>query len=64
MTWITGAKMLADRIGVIPAEEPAQIPADAPALFHWCNVNPGAALALVPGPTGDEPIDGARSDLT
>jgi hypothetical protein len=64
MTWITGAKMLAERIGAIPAEEPAQIPADAPALFHWCNVSPGAPLAPVPGRARDEPIDGARSDLT
>jgi hypothetical protein len=40
MTWIDGAKILADRIGQPPAKEPVQVEADAPALFHWCNMNP------------------------
>ena len=55
MSWTTGAKLLADRIGSIPAKEPAQIPSDAPALFHWCNVNQTPALAPAPGRIVPEP---------
>ena len=57
MTWIDGAKLLADRIGAAPAEEPVPIPADAPALFHWCGVNPRPPLAPVAGRIGAEPAD-------
>jgi hypothetical protein len=44
MTWIDGAKLLGDRIGEPPAKEPVQVRADAPALFHWCNVNPATPV--------------------
>ena len=47
MTCIDGARLLADRIGAIPAE-PVYVPADASALFHWCGVNPDLA------PTGTD----------
>jgi hypothetical protein len=43
MNWITGAQLLADRIGTKPAREPKYIPADAPALWHWCGVSPDPA---------------------
>jgi len=46
MDWIAGAKLLAERIGEAPTAESVQVAADAPALFHWCNVNP-AAMATV-----------------
>jgi hypothetical protein len=44
MNWIDGAKLLADRIGEPPAKEPVQVHADAPALFHWCNMNPATPV--------------------
>ncbi len=40
MTWIAGAKLLADRIGPTPAADRVQVAADALPVFHWCNVNP------------------------
>ena len=45
MNCLTGAHLLADRIGTKPAKEPTYVPDDAPALFHWCGVNPDAAPA-------------------
>jgi hypothetical protein len=52
MTWIAGAKLLADRIGVTPAAEQVQVAADALPVFHWCNVNP----ELAPADGGDEVV--------
>jgi hypothetical protein len=50
MTWITRARLLADRIGESPAKKPVQVDVDAPALFHWCNVNPAEEPPLAPSP--------------
>jgi hypothetical protein len=59
MDFLAGAKLLADRIGVRPAVEQVQVPADAIPVFHWCNVNPEAAPA--DGTAGTDPAPGARS---
>jgi len=40
MTFIAGAKILADRIGQKASAPRAEVSADASALFHWCGVNP------------------------
>ena len=57
MTWIAGAKLLADRIGATPAGERVQVAADALPVFHWCNVNPTPSLAPVAGRIRAEPLD-------
>jgi uncharacterized protein YcsI (UPF0317 family) len=44
MDLIAGAKLLVDRIGEQPANDPVQIHGDALPLFHWCNVNPATPL--------------------
>jgi hypothetical protein len=59
MDFLAGAKLLADRIGVTPAVEQVQVPADAIPVFHWCNVSPERA------PTdgaGTDSAPGARTD--
>jgi hypothetical protein len=40
MTFIAGAKILADRIGGKASLPRAEVSADASPLFHWCGVNP------------------------
>jgi hypothetical protein len=57
MTWITGAKLLADRIGAHPPVERVQVAADAAALWHWCNVDPSEAAAPSTSEPADEPAE-------
>ena len=59
MTWIDGAKLLADRIGEPPAKELVQVHANAPALFHWCNVNPAAIATVDVVPADARPAVGS-----
>jgi hypothetical protein len=40
MTFIAGAKILANRIGEKASAPRAEVSADASALFHWCGMNP------------------------
>ena len=48
---VNGAKALKRRLGsdeadeALPAVEPADIPADAPPVFHWTGTPPAAAPA-------------------
>ena len=44
MDFLAGAKLLVERIGEPPVTDPVHVDAGAPALFHWCNVNPAAPL--------------------
>jgi hypothetical protein len=40
MTFIAGAKILAERIAGKASPPRAEVSADAPPLFQWCGVNP------------------------
>jgi hypothetical protein len=55
MNWTTGAQLLADRLGTDPATERVQVAADAPALWHWCNVDPGDASTPSISAPGHDP---------
>jgi hypothetical protein len=55
MTFIAGAKILADRIGGKTFPLRSAVPTDASPLFHWCGVNP--ALNDLPKKASSEEKD-------